>query len=204
MIFAISAAEQHINTHSASTCNLPSHFSITSFLSFGPPGLEHKLVICWCDLTELSETRWHPHPPPFFQIWGWWTENLSISVSYGFFSSSLVLLSLQGSVAECLNFPVRFCSLFAAWQWKMVRQLGSLCRATQGQTTQHLAAKHCLRGFLACAPGCCLCSASRFISALPPSFFSVLDSFARSSHPPQRCWEATAGPGGAFFDCPIL
>lgn len=184
--------------HSASTCILPSHFSITSFLLSGPPGLEQKPVICWCDLTDLSETRWHPHPPPLFQIWRWCTENLSISVSY-VFSSSLVLPSLQGSVVECLNFPVRVCSLFAAWQWKMVRQLGSLCWATQGQTTQHLAAKHCLRGFLACAPGCCLCSASRFISALPPSFFSLLDLYTRSFHPPRGAGKQQQVQVGFFW-----
>lgn len=157
----------------------------------------------WSDRTVRDQVA--SPPSTLFSKFGDDEQRISPSLSLMvFFSSSLVLLSLQGSVAECLNFPVRFCSLFAAWQWKMVRQLGSLCRATQGQTTQHLAAKHCLRGFLACAPGCCLCSASRFISALPPSFFSLLDSWARSSHPPQRCWEATAGPGGAFFDCPIL
>lgn len=133
------------------------------------------------------------------------TESLHLCLLC-FFSLLLFFLHCKGVLRSVLISLCAFahCSQHDSEKWFVSLDLFAGRHKAKRHNIWRQSKKPRLRGFLACAPGCCLCSASRFISALPPSFFSLLDSFARSSHPPQRCWEATAGPGGAFFGCPIL
>lgn len=118
-----------------------------------------------------------------------------------FFSHLLFFLHCNGVLRSVLISLCAFahCSQHDSEKWFVSLDLFAGRHKAKRHNIWRQSTKPRLRGFLACALGCCLCFASRFISALPPYFFSLLDSFTRSSHPPRGAGKQQQVQVGPFL-----